>query len=141
MSFAQEYLCVDRIDFNSPLSVLLRIESGNVDVTKSHLFLGYKPLVIGLVVKNGDRTSGILKSKKIIELNFRSGLDDRDVAVLSLENMNQVELGDHSVLFYKGIKGIHTFLGSFHQWINQKRVKKPNMSLEMLISMEMFMIR
>jgi len=88
------------------------------------LFLGYKPLIIGIVVKTGDATFNLLKSEVVIGLNFKSGSDESDVAQLSLKKINQIKLGEHSVFFYEGVNGIHTFLSPIHQWINQRIEKK-----------------
>ena len=51
-SLPQEYACVALEGITDPLRVTLTLKGGNfvLDVSHSHLFLGYKPLIIGIPV-------------------------------------------------------------------------------------------
>ena len=52
LTVPQEYCCLGLEDFQNPLSVFLTVRDSDFsfDVTESHLFLGYKPLIMGLSV-------------------------------------------------------------------------------------------
>ena len=52
-SLPQEYACVALEEITDPLRVTLTIKEDNtfLDVSNTHLFLGYKPLIIGIPVQ------------------------------------------------------------------------------------------
>ena len=52
-SLPQEYACLALQEFEGPLRVVLTVKGSTdfLDVSDSHLFLGYKPLVIGITLQ------------------------------------------------------------------------------------------
>lgn len=46
--FDNEYICVNRNDIIASVKVVLDFNNHIIDVTNSHLFLGYKPVIIGI---------------------------------------------------------------------------------------------
>ncbi len=105
------------------------IGGNDVDITHSHLFLGYRPLILGIVVVESDAQSGALHFLSELALDFRSESGEW-VAGLQIRKVNHVELDHHVVYFYEGIHGDHRFLNPLHQWVNRQREKlrKRNLS-------------
>jgi hypothetical protein len=126
LTIPQEYVCVDNLQ--SPLAVFLVIEDRRIEVTESHLFLGYKPLIIGLPVRSGDESIEMIRGQHQVTLHFEySGIV---LAKLVLEKIGKKIVGDVNLFLYKGNHGTHHFLKNTHQWINRQRekwtVKPPN---------------
>ncbi len=135
ISIPQEYICTCLEDFSAPLSVTLSYAGvkEHKDVTHTHLFLGYKPLVIGFIEEVAGQN---LYDPSTICLSFHNEtfvansswddfiLDERSVAKLKLRKLSEEwNLGSKRVLFYEGIKGVHHFLNFFNQFINRQREK------------------
>ena len=82
------------------------------DVTDEHLFVGYKPLLIGLlsVPRNGE--DPCVSSP---------GEDGKSVAKLTAKTVFHQVLDNRSVVFVRGIRGSHTFIHPIYQWINRQR--------------------
>lgn len=133
-----------------PLQVYLSYSGASTftDVTDQHIFLGYKPLLIGLYVKKDDAVPKQATEQDVISLNFQvksftadSGWQrlpaSRDsVARLLLKKINHVSLdGGQDLMLYKGEFGEHQLLSSFHQLVGNVRErfvkrKQGNVSLE-----------
>lgn len=110
--YPQEYICLAE----TPQSSLrLWAESGGEvrDVTDEHLFVGYKPLLIGLF-------SAPVETGRSVVFHLRSE-DGIIVAELTTKTVFHRVLGDRSVIFCEGIKGSHTFIHPIYQWINRQR--------------------
>jgi len=125
LTIPQEYVCLDSQELQSPLSVFLSFENRKLDVTASHLFLGYKPLILALPFKVNDKNYQVLKNENQIALDFENPepIMPTDLARLVLRKINEKVLDDDAVLFYEGTYGEHSFLNSIHQKINQQREK------------------
>lgn len=123
LTIPQEYICVDGL--HSPLTVFLLSQNKKINVTDSHLFLGYKPLIIGLP-SVADSTE--IKNQRQIVLHFEyNGIV---LAKLVLEKVGEKILGNRILLLFRGNHGEHHFLSNTHQWINRQRanwlVNAPN---------------
>ena len=121
LTIPQEYICVGLNAFQSPMSVFAEVEDLTflLDVTASHLFLGYRPLIIGLPFNMDDKNFEIVKGQNHVTLKFQNGT--YSVAKLSLIKIGEKILGRMIVLFFEGEYGTHSFLNSIHQWINRQR--------------------
>jgi flavin reductase (DIM6/NTAB) family NADH-FMN oxidoreductase RutF len=121
LSIPQEYICIDLRDFQSPLSVFLAI--GNQDfllnVTSSHLFLGYKPLIIGLSFNISDENYTSIRDQRNISFHFVSE-PQTEIAKLILRRIGERVIGNQVVLFYEGEHGSHSFLKHFHQCVSRQ---------------------
>lgn len=145
LSIPQEYCCLELESMASPLKVFLSTKDKNSgrDVTTSHLFLGYKPLVIGIVA-NGDDL--LLEDNDEICLNFVHksfnsdskwngfSTDSRAVARIRLKKSQRKDLDRQSIYLFEGWRAVHTLIGPFHQFVNNTREKfriraKDNVSL------------
>ncbi|HEY3403566.1 MAG TPA: hypothetical protein VGK59_09280 [Ohtaekwangia sp.] len=121
LSVQQEYGCIDLLKFNTGLSVYLGVpnSSYSLDVTKNHLFLGYKPLIIGLVFPHDVTNSSVIYENQI-HLHFKAS-DDKTLATLTLRRISQEIYGESTLVIYEGIRGTHKFLSGLHQFINRFR--------------------
>ena len=135
LSFSQEYLCISLEDLASPLGVFLTFPGGNHDVTQTHLFLGYKPLIIGLIYPDQKNVTASLEMPEEISLHFTNGnfegnckwqgfeADKTSIARLRLRRKETRRLGSKIIYFYEGIDGVHFFIRWQQQWINNLREK------------------
>jgi flavin reductase (DIM6/NTAB) family NADH-FMN oxidoreductase RutF len=132
----QEYLCIKE-SLEAPLSVFLTGKSTayQKEVSRSHLFLGYRPLVMAVVFdKSSDDAKwadqqdqvclSFIQGALTINSNWKGfGTDQRAVANLALEKIKTFELGDSRVFVLQGEAGAHKFLSVFHQVANQLKEK------------------
>jgi flavin reductase (DIM6/NTAB) family NADH-FMN oxidoreductase RutF len=130
LTVPQEYICVEWKDFICPPSIFLELENQKFlqDVTDSHLFLGYKPLVLGLSFNTNDTNYSIVRNQERVFLSFKQGSakvsDTTSIAKLILKKIGEKKVGDETVLLYEGEYGSHSFLSAIHQWINTQREKR-----------------
>lgn len=110
----QEYLCLAEMP-RPILRVWAEAEGEVRDVTDEHIFVGYKPLLIGLL-----RTP--VEAGRSVVFHFRND-DGVDVATLTSKAVFRQELENESVVLCEGMRGSHTFIHPFHQWINQQRLR------------------
>jgi hypothetical protein len=132
LSVPQEFLCLGLETFDHRLRVRLSIpehSSVHVEVTNNHLFLGYKPLILGLYYRMSEDVCRILSDHPSIQLDFytevstieKIQLSERNVARLVLHCTDAKDLNDYRIFFYKGIHGEHKFLSPLNQLVNRKR--------------------
>jgi hypothetical protein len=134
LHYPQEYLCFAKESFQQPLHAYLA--DGNKvikDITHSHLFTGYSPLIFTLYFPAGNNR----ELPANIEIVFsQQSLQPNDIlakkeaiARLSLKMIRQQSVADTRIVYYEGVKGEHRFLSSFHQYIlelyNRGYNKKP----------------
>jgi flavin reductase (DIM6/NTAB) family NADH-FMN oxidoreductase RutF len=101
----------------------------NVDVTNNHLFLGYKPLILGLYFRMSEDVCSILIDHPSIQLNFytevstigKIRLSEKNVARLVLQCTATKDLNGYRVFFCRGVHGEHKFLSPLNQLVNRKR--------------------
>lgn len=146
LTFYQEYLCLSQKELQGALRVFLTTpDSLRVhDVTNAHLLLGYKPLVIALVLH--EHKANLAQWDKIclhmnqtdFETNMiwhGSGADKGSVARLELSKKFEKEFIGMTLYFYEGAYGVHTFLNPFYRWINTLREKvriRPDSNVSLL---------
>ena len=97
-----------------------------LDVLHSHLFLGYKPLVIAIVLETSEKDFSPVLQSEMIQLAFAyphaSQLANNGiVARLSLKKIAVRNLATHTVILYKGSHGSHRFLNRIRQMVNNLR--------------------
>ncbi|HEX5171721.1 MAG TPA: hypothetical protein VFW11_21225 [Cyclobacteriaceae bacterium] len=123
LTIPQEYLCLALEDFTDPLKISVSPDKGSTvfaDVTSNHLFLGYKPVVIGIY--NPDETTSIaLSGLSTVVLNFHYRTNR--IASLSLTLVDTRLLDGKKIFLYKAVQGDHEFLNTFHRFINHYRLK------------------
>jgi hypothetical protein len=120
LHYQQEYLCLSKESFQYPLHAFL-INNGHIikDITGSHLFVGYSPLIIALSSSSVDpmpQTIDIVFSHKTLRPNENPEKKDA-MALLTLKKIRQLDVDGEVILFYEGIKGSHHFISGFHQFM------------------------
>jgi len=141
LAVPQEYCCLELEQMAEPLKVILSTK-GNAfikDVTDSHLFLGYKPLIIGF--DRGEHDGKHLLDDDELCLSFVKsafnsnsiwkGLptDSSAVAKLMLMKKNEMDVNGRRISLYEGINGVHSFISPLHQSVNNFLEKFRNRSL------------
>lgn len=130
ISIRQEYLCVALEDLADTLSVHLTTRDGleSQDVTGSHLFLGYRPLVLAIPFE--DAGAAAARAAEVC-LSFQAGAfaaggtwrgfptAATSVARLHLRKIQERRVGDGLLVFYEGVFGAHRLLGAFHRVMNR----------------------
>lgn len=130
LTIPQEYVCLTTPELQSALSVLLTTNDGgyNCDVSSTHLFLGYKPLIIGLSFRTDDHNHSLVKSQDFVQLSFRyqksSNSTESAIGRLSLKKIEEKNFGEVMVIIYEGRHGEHSFLNAFHRWSNRQLEKR-----------------
>ncbi|HWA34155.1 MAG TPA: hypothetical protein VG737_08505 [Cyclobacteriaceae bacterium] len=132
LTVPQEYICVDKNGFQSPPSVFLVIDSVTtpIDVTDRHVFIGYKPVIIALILP--DLVTRLEKCQHI-RLEFRQGV--QVIATLLLQREKTMLIGSTPIIYYVAVNGAHSFLSPFHRLINRlrqllKKAKPGNVALD-----------
>lgn len=117
LSIPQEYVCLCADDLDKPFSVVLVDEQGNDcgDVTTSHVFLGYKPLVIGLLAAPELLNGSTVK----LSLRFKQGQNQSEVAVITLRKLAVKANDNLTLVFYEGVTAAHKFISPWHQRVNR----------------------
>ena len=122
LHYPQEYLCLAKEVFKEPLHVYLVEEEKPVkDITDTHLFTGYCPLVFAFASTSisGEKDSlEIVFTKTMLPAN---ALVKREniLASLSLKKIAQQTTENEQLFYYEGIKGAHHFVSRFHQFFIQ----------------------
>jgi hypothetical protein len=149
LSLPQEYICLDQQLFTQPFSVYLSFPKAKqfANVTGKHIFLGYKPLVIGLFFETGEDIAKTVGDQEILSLSFQLGdfipdgewrgipASKSSVARLTINKIKSITLGNYTLLLYEGVYGEHHFINGFHQLMSNvrerfSRRKEGNVSLE-----------
>jgi len=131
----QEYCCLELEQLHSPLKVILTIRDRAIstDVTDTHLFLGYKPLIIGLSTANIDETVLSINDEVclcFIQGEFKSDAKWRDfptdsaaVAMMILKKIHKRNFDGQCIYLFEGCHAKHRLLGGLHQIVNNLREK------------------
>jgi hypothetical protein len=132
LSIQQEYLCISLRDLSYPMRVFATVKKNTIflEVTSTHLFLGYKPLVMALTFAHGsDKLRGFEAEKEVSlhfgQMNFEMNTawqghpaDKRSIARLALRQTIKRVTGSVTIIFYEGILGEHVFISQAHQGLN-----------------------
>jgi flavin reductase (DIM6/NTAB) family NADH-FMN oxidoreductase RutF len=136
LTISREYVCVSLDDLQQPLSVVAtsRTPMKHLDVTAKHVFLGYKPTLIALdsMLENFIDEDEICLN--FINAHFEENTlwkgfqtDKNCIARLLLKKIKFFGKNNRFVL-YQGVYGVHNFLSTFHQQINNLREKRRKQS-------------
>lgn len=132
----QEYVCLAREDIQDPLRVTLSTNKGFFDVSASHLFLGYKPLVIGITVPQNSIDSDVLYDAAEVCLSFHTAdftIDKRwrdfpttndSVARLILKKKDVRVFNDTIFFLYEGVYGKHQLINEVYQFVAREKEKR-----------------
>ena len=133
MTLLDEYVCLTQDELTHPLKVFAGgKEPGQfLEVSDTHLFLGYKPLLIGIPFPvNAPQVAG-LKNEICMSFSERSesctsgsgwNVAKEKLASIQLFYFGQKYLGNSVVLLYEGKFATHQFLSWPHQKLNSIRL-------------------
>ena len=122
VDFPQEYLCIGKEDMAHSLRVLVSGSSQSFDISDQHLFLGYKPVIIGIIAISNSALHQLLSSAKSLRLLFRSEESaNNPVAFLELQFFQIKDFGEEELFIFTAKKGHHIFLSPFHQLMNRMK--------------------
>ena len=132
IDFPQEYLCLG-LDETYQLPQVRLQWSGNhsIDVTHTHLFLGYKPLIIGIPLPKEEQAFIPSLKAELPRLVFSQPASFGEIR---LEFSYQIAWQETSVLIFEGKEANHHLLSDFHQMMHRRmegRIKKANDPLQL----------
>jgi len=131
----QEYCCLELERLYRPLKVILTTRDGAIstDVTSTHLFLGYKPLIFGLSTAGVDEN--VLSSNDevclcFVQEEFKADAKWRDfptdsaaVAMMILRKIHKRNFDGQWIYLFEGSHAKHRLIGRLHQLVNNLREK------------------
>ena len=117
LHYRQEYLCIPYEHFARPLHVYVIIDQKIfAEVTHSHLFVGYAPLIIVLPLFSKDYSTRV--SLAFFQDAVSGGLPVSSLQPLaSLDLQPLPALTSHTYQFFEGLRGRHHFLPLLNRWI------------------------
>jgi flavin reductase (DIM6/NTAB) family NADH-FMN oxidoreductase RutF len=92
------------------------------DLTDSHLFIGYYPLIIAISCEKNSSLNDFLQIKNIIKTVIGES-KEKIIAQLVLKKINTIEFDEVKLFVFEGVKGSHRFLSKFHILTNSLRYK------------------
>lgn len=123
LTVPQEYICVDKGRFQNTVSVFLVVDpaSPRIDVTNRHVFIGYKPVIMALMLPD---TVARLEKHPNVRMEFCHG--QNVIATLVLRKDRIMLIGSTPIIFYQGVGGKHAFIHPLHQIVDRlrQRLKK-----------------
>jgi hypothetical protein len=126
VAIKKEYPCVDHLQFNGEVKVLMHHNGEQVDITDDHLFLGYKPLIAGI-----HTVTDIDAPEVRISFIHRSGAK---LAEVQLKKIAARVIGNTYLVLFTGIHADTFFLPLFNRSVNvmaRRFRKKINGNVEM----------
>jgi hypothetical protein len=123
LTVPQEYICVDSNSLQEPPVVWLSTaDSDNaLDVTDSHILLGYKPVLIAIAAcENHDLLHRMERSSRIV-LTFCHGKEE--LGSLYLWRLRRIDLPGTTTMIFEAEHGDQMLLSSFHRLVNKFRLQ------------------
>jgi len=125
LELGQEYICVDLAALERKLSITLVCDHFRADVTDTHVFLGYHPLVMAFPFNKDPEAVRVVRETALLALEFRLSdnalSDEKPLAILTLKKIANLPEGTQPVFFFEGLLGKHFFLNPVHQTFNHIR--------------------
>jgi flavin reductase (DIM6/NTAB) family NADH-FMN oxidoreductase RutF len=125
LSVPQEYVCLPTGNLGHLFRVCITLGEGNEveEVTTRHIFLGYSPLLIGLIFPLDETIFSVRDDATLL---FKSAEFDTGSTALARLDLVKVEvriLGGKKIVFYRGVKGEHRLIAPFYQKVNAALLK------------------
>jgi hypothetical protein len=120
-TLTQEYLCLPFQKTSNPFKIILALEENEWDVTDTHVFLGYKPVVFGIPVTDPNRIK-MLHQRQDCSLYYRhvQNIDnEKNVAVFALRKFATETFSDTTIFFYEAGQVSHSLQNWWHRQINR----------------------
>jgi flavin reductase (DIM6/NTAB) family NADH-FMN oxidoreductase RutF len=135
LTVPQEYVCLANEQLADSFSFYLtgKKQDFSENITDTHLFLGYKPVIVGIPVSDTNERYLQQHQELCLSVSHKTfSLDDewrgfstsRDsVARLALQKKDVVHIGSVSIVLFQAGYGTHSFISAFHQTTNDLRRK------------------
>jgi len=112
--YKQEYLCTPLEEFQQPLYVYFCLDDKIIeDVSKKHLFIGYKPVLIAITNRSRGANLTLLFSEEELSLNTNINLHSA-LAYLSLKEIEHLAID--GIKIFEGINVRHSFISRGQQF-------------------------
>jgi hypothetical protein len=125
ISFREEYLCLQNKNTSGLLvSCTSKKSEDFTNITDSHLFLGYKPLIIGIRYNDTEKIPNeicLTFTERSPSMNFtKKGFktDKNAIARLYLKKRKELPYNNSALALFEGIYGEHKLISYFHQFTN-----------------------
>lgn len=135
-SFPQEYCCLAQESIQNPFNVGLTTTEKDffLNVSNTHIFLGYKPLLIGIFVKTISEEYYKLNHKMVClsfqEIDFEPNMawkgftaSNKSIGRMLLHKVREKIWGEYSILIYQGAYAEHSLISAFNQSTNRWKEK------------------
>lgn len=120
LHYSQEYLCFASESMPYKLRMYLVQEQMVIrEVTDSHLFVGYCPLVFAFANAGMPDSIQLILSNRALQPNEKFNTKDA-IALLKMDSVKKQEHGSSLFVYYEGRSGMHHFQSAFHQFIGKK---------------------
>lgn len=140
LTVPQEYVCLTQKELDLPFSFYLTTKEHGfaIDITKTHLFLGYKPVVFAIQFENDgiehkhlsrqdEFCISVTQDNFPVNSQWRGFQTSRNVlAKMTLQKIHTLSADTRTILLLKATYGTHSFISHAHQWMNDlRRTIKP----------------
>ena len=124
---------MDLNEYEHPLAVFLSSPGAafKIDVTSSHLFLGYKPVIIALPFSTSNREFDIVRVQDRVQLSLinTESKSTRPIAYLKLQKIGEKIFEKQIILFFEATYGQHSFLNPLSLFVNRLNEKRTTRSI------------
>jgi hypothetical protein len=120
-TLTQEYLCLPFEKTSNPFKIILALGDSEWDVTDTHVFLGYKPVVFGISVTDLNRIK-MLHQRQGCSLYYRYDQNienGKKVAVFTLRKFATETFSDTTIFFFEAGQVSHSLQNWWHRQINR----------------------
>lgn len=118
LHYSQDYLCLDKALFHRPIHAWLAEGQAAIrEITHSHAFIGYRPLLFAIPSDQGPPPTSIeiIFTHRPLSPNERFGEKDA-VARLKMEKTRELSAGEAHIGIFEGKYGRHSFLPGLQQY-------------------------
>jgi len=126
----QEYLCIDENAIVEPLKVIFSSNGLKIDVTDEYLFIGYKPVIIGITFDKSFKPENLQNPV----LSFVGGDEKKSIAQIQLLLGSKKEIAGKTFVIFTATKGTHKFINPLqkqlillHQKLQKKKLGNVNL--------------
>jgi hypothetical protein len=114
----QEYVCVPFELTSNPFKIFLAFGSTEWNVTDTHFFLGYKPLIFGISLMDRERIKMVDQIEDCL-LYYRddtNSCNGKKVAVFTIRKLATETFADSTLVLFEGVHVVH----DLQHWLHRK---------------------
>src|ERR1044072_1105483 len=111
----KEYISTFSGGISGGLNCYTGINGIQINLSENLLFLGYKPLLMGI---SGNREFlNLFENKQTLQIDFRRNENSEIIAQLILKKENVFSFEENGIIILSGITGFQKFESPFHQFM------------------------